>query len=402
MWRPERARTGLVIVGAVGAATIAAWLGFTTFTREPDLLQEVEASDSAEKGDAKNKDAKKDDKPLRKDKRKVSEAERAELITRAKVWRQPAVPVRRASLKGQQLDEVTCKFEVSELGGTTPKFDCELESGEEIRIKYGNGPEVPAEAAATRLLRALGFLADEVTLVRTLRCLGCPEEPFSTMKAVAIAQGEKLYEHVVDYDEFEEFDWVGLERKFEARPVETEKLEGWSFFELPTVDEGKGGAPRAHIDGLRVMAVLLAHWDNKSENQRLVCLTPDWEEDTPCPDPFLLLQDVGATFGPTKLDLAAWEQTPMWEDRRTCTLSMRDLPFEGATFGRVTITEAGRRFIAGLLTQLSDQQLNDLFTGARFAEKRGVFAPSNAVTDWVRVFKQKVHAISAGPACPAA
>ena len=55
-----------------------------------------------------------------------------------------------------------------------------------------------------------------------------------------------------------------------------------------------GGAPRAHVDALRLLAVFLAHWDNKAENQRLVCLSPTWTKGKPCPQPFLMLQDLGS------------------------------------------------------------------------------------------------------------
>jgi hypothetical protein len=79
---------------------------------------------------------------------------------------------------------------------------------------------------------------------------------------------------------------------------------------------------------------------------------------------------------------------------------MTTLPFEGATFGRATITESGRQFIGGLLTQLSDQQLTTLFTKARFGEPRGMMMTVTPVAEWVRVFKQKVNAITDGPACP--
>jgi hypothetical protein len=392
MWRLSRARIGLAALGGLLAVAVAGWLSFRPAQDQPELVQEVEAADREDEADE----------PFSKDKRKVSDEERAELIARARLWRQPRVPIERASFVGKTLESVTCKFEVSEPGGTTPKFDCTLDDGEEVRIKYGNGPEVPAEAAATRLLHALGFAADEVTLVRRLRCYGCPEEPFSTMKAVGITQAEPLYERLVDYKDYEEFEWVALERKFNARPVETDRVEGWAFFELDTVDAAKGGAARAHIDALRMISVLLAHWDNKTENQRIVCLSGQWPEDTPCPAPFLLLQDVGATFGPPKLDLAAWEQARMWEDRATCTLSMRDLPFEGATFGQARVTESGRRFTAALVSRISDDQLTELFTHARFAEERGPFNVSSPISEWVRVFKAKVRAISEGPQCPAA
>ncbi len=342
-------------------------------------------------------------KPVHDDPRTVSEAERADTLSRAHVWRAPRVPISQANLGGGSAAprHLTCKFKITELGGTTPKFDCDLETGEEVRIKYGKGPEVPAEAAATRLLSALGFAADHVTLVERLRCYGCPEEPFSTMKAVELTHAEPLYKRVVDYKEFEEFEWVARERKFPARPIETDKIEGWAFFELDKIEHARGGAPRAHVDALRLMAIFLSHWDNKSENQRMVCLASHWPENTPCPEPFLLLQDVGATFGPSKMDLKAWEAVKMWHDRATCTVSMEELPYNGATFTEVRVSETGRQLIGKMLSALSDRQLSDLFSGARFDQRRGLFGAAHPVAEWVRVFRAKTRAIIEGPPCPA-
>lgn len=335
------------------------------------------------------------------DDREVSAETRAELLRRAQVWRHPEVPIGQASLGGEaNLSSLTCRFELKSVGGTTPKFDCRLESGEQIRIKYGHGPEIPAEAATTRLLKALGFLADDVTLVEHLRCYGCPKEPFATLKAVELTKTKPFYQRVADQVGYEDFEWVAMERKIDARPIETSDVEGWAFFELATIDESRGGAPRAHVDALRLIAVLLAHWDNKPENQRMVCLSPDWPEGSPCPDPYLMIQDTGATFGPTKVDYGQWRQTPIWDDRTACTVSMQTLPYNGATFGTVTITEAGRRFAAELLSQLTEQQLTDLFEGARFAKRRGFFIQTAPVADWVRTFQSKVAAIAEGPACP--
>jgi hypothetical protein len=417
MWRHSRARSRWMVLAGVAVVVVGLWLGLKwqgiaessgsdSYADERGRAEDARNGESADptgSSEFGNTAAKtKDGKPLSKDKREVSDPERAELIPRAQLWRQPRVPIGQASLAGTTVDEVSCRFKVTDLGGTTPKFDCELESGEEIRIKYGNGPEVPAEAAATRLIRALGFGADDITIVRTLRCYGCPKEPFSMMRTVELTKAGAVYARFLDFDEYEEFEWVAMERKFNARPIETDNVEGWSFFELDRVDAAKGGAPRAHVDGLRLLAVLLAHWDNKSENQRLVCLARDWDEDTACPSPFLLLQDVGATFGPTKFDLEAWRKAPVWEDRAACTVSMRTLPFEGATFGRAVISEEGRAFAARLLSQLTERQLSELFTHARFAEKRGVFTPSHSVADWIGAFEDKVRAITEGPPCPAA
>jgi hypothetical protein len=372
--------------------TIGCVLGVAWFARSPH-----DAESQSREGDAA---APHEDQA--KDERLVSDAERLDAIARAQVWREPLVPVSQAKLGSDPAAPrmVTCKFKMSALGGTTPKFDCELESGEEVRIKYGSGAEIPSEAAATRLLHALGFGADQVTLVERLRCLGCPAEPFTTMKAVEVTRAEPVYERVIDYGGHREFRWVALERKFSARPIETEKLKGWAFFELDAIDPARGGAPRAHVDALRLVAAFLAHWDNKPENQRLVCLTSPWPADTRCAQPFLMVQDVGAAFGPRKVDLDAWEQAAIWEDRASCTVTMRDLPYDGATFDRRRVTEAGRQFFGTLVGQLSNRQIADLFVGARFDHDRGLLKDARPVHEWVRAFKTRVRTIVEGAPCP--
>lgn len=344
------------------------------------------------------------DKPLHDDDRTVSEEARAEMLTRAHVWQEPSVPVAQASLLGDEdvPRQLHCLFKLTSLGGTTPKFDCALPDGEELRIKYGKGPEIPAEAATTRLLRALGFAADRVELVESLRCYGCPKEPFSTMKAVEITRAAPLYERVIDHEQYEDFDWVAVERKLDARPIETDRMKGWAFFELKQIDPARGGAPRAQVDALRLLAVFLAHWDNKAENQRLVCLTRHWPDGTACPEPFLLIQDTGATWGPGKVDLDRWKEAPLWDDRARCLTSMREFPYAGATFEPVEITEGGRQLLARLLNELTDRQLTELFTGARFDQKRGLFNTTHPAAAWINAFKAKRRQITDGPSCPTA
>ena len=334
----------------------------------------------------------------------VSARERRDALTRAHVWRSPAVPISKARLARDpdQPDFISCKFKITELGGTAPKFDCVVDGGEQIRVKYGYTAEIHSEVAAARLLTALGFGADHVILVERLRCQGCPASPFMTMKAVDLTQTAAAYEKLVDYSEHKEFEWVAVERKHPAFAITTEETKGWAFFELDAVDAKKGGAPREHLDALRLMAVFLAHWDNKSENQRLVCLSGDDSATAGrCRTPFAMLQDVGSMFGPKKVDLGGWQRAPIWSDRRACVVSMETLPSGGATFAPVAITEGGRRLLASLLGQLSDRQLTDLFTGARFDKVKN-FLPSRpgAITDWVRVFKERVREISDGPPCP--
>jgi hypothetical protein len=330
----------------------------------------------------------------------VSSVERSDAIARAQIWRQPEVPIARADLRPRIAKNMECFFEPDALGGTTPKFHCVLADGKEVRAKYGFGGEIPAETAATRLLSALGFGADRVTLVERVRCFGCPKEPFVATKVMETLGAQELYEKVVNHGTYEDFEWVALEDKFEAAAIESSDAKGWAFYELDLVDARRGGAPRAHVDAFRLLAVFLAHWDNKAENQRLVCLSGDWGEEAVCREPFLLLQDVGATFGPRKVDLASWERARIWDDRASCAISMREMPYGGGTFRAVRVSERGRQFLAGLLNELSEAQLTDLFAGARFDQPRSPLMQHTLVSEWVRVFQKRAKAITDGPPCP--
>ena len=171
-----------------------------------------------------------DAEPLHEDSRTVLVRERADAIARAHV-RTPTTPIARAHLGADPTTPsiIECRFRLSDLGGTTPKFNCVLDSGKELRVKYGPGAEIPGEAAATRLLTALGFVADTVTLVERLRCYGCPNEPFVTTKVVEATGAQQLYERVADDDDYEDFEWVAVEQKFAARPIETENQKGWAL-----------------------------------------------------------------------------------------------------------------------------------------------------------------------------
>jgi hypothetical protein len=113
-----------------------------------------------------------------------------------------------------------------------------------------------------------------------------------------------------------------------------------------------------------------------------------------------MIQDLGATFGPMRVDLPSWRATPIWRDRSTCTVSMRTLPYGGATFPDRQISEAGRLMLVELLGQLSRKQLRDLFTASRMTVFDRIDAESRSPDAWVKVFLDKVRQIRDGGACP--
>jgi hypothetical protein len=331
---------------------------------------------------------------------------RNEALKRAQVLRPPRDP---ASLKlgsnppdlasfGGSDDLVSCRYQPDVASGTSPKFDCVLPSGEVVKIKYGENPELAAEVAATRLLDALGFGADRMYMIRQVRCYGCPANPYRIQQAADLVRGQQLLEKAIDFSRWTDFEWAALERELDAPAITPGEAEGWAWWELKSVESSRGGASRAELDAFRLMAVFLAHWDNKAENQRLVCLSG--ETRGRCAQPFAMIQDTGATFGPPKAYLDGWRAAPIWSDAQECRVSMKGLPHRGGTFEDVSISEEGRRLLASRLAALSEAQVRELFLAARMASFDGSEARPGEVDAWVRVCAAKVREITDRAPCP--
>lgn len=291
----------------------------------------------------------------------------------------------------------SCRLAPSDPSGTTPKFDCVFAGGDTVKVKYGHDSEIHGEAAASALLRMLGYASDVVTIVPRLRCYGCPRHPFVAMHLRRSFHFLLVPEQIENG--FTDFEWVSVEHKFPAPAIETNAVSGWEWRELDKVD-----APRAEVDAFRLLAAFLAHWDNKAQNQRLVCLDQvrpkaDTTGGDACARPLAMIQDVGASFGPPKVNLARWRDLPIWHDRTTCMLSMRALPFEGATFEDVRVTEPGRALAATRLGAISDAEIERLFADARFPQFQAGTDDERDLKAWTAAFKSRVKQI-ADARCP--
>ena len=334
---------------------------------------------------------------------------RADLVARARVFvaSPPAIATLDLSRTPNDPDPidpsaaVECRYVPKPVSATTAKFDCRLPDGDIVKVKYGWTPEKSGEVATTRLLAALGFGADHVTLVPRLRCLGCPPFPFEMRRIAEAFFAAPLLDWVIPDNYSREFTWVSVERKMAGRVIEVDPHEGWDWRELPTVDAANGGATRAELDALRLMAVFLSHWDNKATNQRLVCEEGEGGDDptAQCRTPLLMLQDVGATFGPGKVKHDEWAASPIWADPVTCVVSLETMPYHGGNFTRTEISNAGRLLLAGKLAHLSEAQIRALFQSARFPDPASGDVTGD-VDAWVRTFQDKVRQIADRRGCP--
>ena len=272
---------------------------------------------------------------------------------------------------------VECAYAEHPMSGSTRKFYCAVPGGDVVKVRYGedNG-EVEASALATRLLWALGFPADRVYPVR-VRCRGCSADPWNNRGVHA--------------GEVHDFDPAVIERPPAGHEIHADrKKDGWEWPELDDVDADAGGATLAQRDALKLLAVFMQHSDTKPEQQRLLCAPGALMAGGVCSTPFLVLHDVGVTFGRANLfnrgrqgsaNLDEWQRTPIWKDRHGCVghLSKSNT----GTLEDPRISEAGRRFLADLLIKLSDSQIRDLFDVARVELRSGT------VDRWVAAFKSK-------------
>ena len=322
------------------------------------------------------------------EKEKDESISRSAVLKRAKVWIPTPIPAK--NLKAGPADPggfsfqetVSCTWEDKQLGGKSPKFACLLGKDDSLKVKYGvaNG-EVYGEVLATRLLWALGFGADRMYPVQVI-CRGCPE----ALGGERLKAGETLFDPAV------------IERKLPG--AEFEEDAGWSWRELDDVDEKKGGSPKAQRDAFKLLAVFIQHTDTKPQQQRLLCLDePELKVPLKCMNPLLMLNDVGLTFGTASnfntnkisgVNFKAWDSTPVWKHSWGCT---GNLPMSmTGTLNDPVIGEKGRQFLAGLLTQLSDKQIHDLFEISRVTKRELPGHESSVTTDiedWVRAFKKK-------------
>ena len=268
------------------------------------------------------------------------------------LWRDPADIASRNLLYGPggQEHAPTGKFKFVAEGkeGATAKFDVVDEQGVTWRVKVG--PEARAETAASRLLWAVGYFADEDYYVPELRVEGMQK----------LSRGQKF----VSADGIVR--GAGLERHAAGR----KKIGTWSWSDNPFVGTKELG-------GLKIMMALMNNWDI-SERQNAIYDQGDVEHQ-------YAVSDVGATFGKTggilsrsKDNLKDYSQSEFIRETTPDHVNVarfKDIP------------RADAKWLAALLSKLSAEQIRDCFRAAGYSPEE-IEGYTNAVQARISALNQ--------------
>ena len=261
--------------------------------------------------------------------------------------------------------------------GGMPKFDVEDARGVKWRVKLG--PEAQSETAASRLVWAVGYNAEESYYLDRVRIDGMRK----------LSRGQKY----VNGD-------LVRGARFEPRRDNIDRGKEWGWSKNPFKNTRE-------LNGLKTMMVLLNNWDTFKKNNRVL-------HDKDLAEARYTVTDLGATLGavggfgahrsksnvedfehrrlvskvegdkvkfnydlkPKKLGLLSIAYPPYFFRQRKATNAMQKVPVSDASW------------IGSQLAQLSDDQLRDSFQAAgydRATTERYVRALRNRINELNRL-----------------
>ena len=258
------------------------------------------------------------------------------------LWRDPGDIGTRNLLLGAGGEEMkpdisNVTFIKDEVGGYSAGFRVRDGAGNTWVAKLGK--EAQPETAASRFVWAVGYVSEIHYLFPCVQIKGAPD------KNVERCEG-KGFANV----------------RFEARP-KSFKRQGtiWSWANNPF-------AGTKELKGLIVMMAFLNNWDLKDDNNKLIYVPGSTGAQG---ELHYIISDLGATFGKTGGFMSRSRNDP--EDYAKSKF------IEGVEGGRVKFAYSGKnsglfkditvddaKWVGGLLSRLSDEQLADAFRAGNF------------------------------------
>jgi len=246
------------------------------------------------------------------------------------------------------LSQVT--FIKQETGGHTTKYRVRDGQGREWVAKLGN--EAQSETAASRLVWAAGYYTDITYFVPQVQVEGK-----GTLKDV----------------------------RFEARPKDIKRYDvEWEWDANPF----KG---KPELQGLKVMAVLLNDWDLKVQNNRVLLVKNETTGDS---ELHYIVSDWGATLGKTGNAITHNRNSPKdyAHTRLIKKVDAGKVVFDfHATHANIleNVSVADAKWLARILSQLSDKQISDAFRAANYS--------ADEIDELTKAFRSRVDELAALP-----
>jgi hypothetical protein len=245
-----------------------------------------------------------------------------------------------------QPDTTSITFLKAEQGGYSPKFRVRDGRGREWVAKLGK--EAQSETVAVRLLWAAGYRTEINYLVPCAHIPGAPKP----RKKVERCEGDGF-----------------ANVRFEARPDDIKRTGQWKWKRNPFVGTRE-------LQGLVVLMGLINNWDIKDSNN-VILYVPGGTGGSLVAESQYAISDLGATFGRTGNIPFFWRFTRSRNNSQDYSKARFVDKVKGnrvtfryggknrGLFKNVTIEDA--KWIGGLLSRLSDQQLEDAFRAANYS-----------------------------------
>ena len=227
-------------------------------------------------------------------------------------------------------------FVEEETGGYSVKYRVRDGAGKTWVAKLGK--EAQPETAAVRLVWAAGYPTEISYLAPCVVIKGAPQ-PLKEVERC----GEGGFANV----------------RFEARPDEVKRVAEWKWDDNPF-------AGQREFKGLVVLMALLNNWDLKDSNNKVLHVADKGEL-------HYVVSDLGATFGKTGNFITHNRNEPKDYAKSRFVEKVEGgkvkFAYDGKNkglFEDVTVEDA--RWIGGLLSKLTDEQIRAAFVAANYAE----------------------------------
>ena len=266
------------------------------------------------------------------DKDKKDKKDNKELTGTPVLWRKPTDIASRNLLLGaggeaMKPDISRLTFIEEKKGGYSKKYLVRDAKGNEWVAKLGK--ESQPDTAANRLLWAVGYETEIAYLV-----------PKATI------EGKGEFENV----------------RLEARPKNVKRAGLWMWENNPFQNS-------AEFRGLKILMVTINNWDMKDDNNEILAVRGDTTGEG---ELRYIISDLGGSFGKTGGFFARSRNEPSDFKKADFIKKVNgdviDFNYGGKNqklFENITVADA--RWVAGLLKQLSDEQIKDAFRAANYS-----------------------------------